>query len=171
LIARARREVRGEGAAPQRVHITALLDVRYAGQSYELALPMAARYRTAFHRAHSQRYGYADADRSIEVVNLRVIATAALAGRRLTAGVAPGTERSVFTPQRVRWNGRWLTGRRCDRAALRPGRAVPGPLVITEISATTFVPPGWSVRCTASGDLLLETSGSSPASSSANGGG
>ena len=171
LIARARREMQAEGAAAARAQIAALLDVRYVGQSYELTLPMSPRYRTAFHAAHRRRYGYADEERSIEVVNLRVVATAARAGRRLTASAVAATSRPGFAPQRVRWNGRWLTGRRCDRRALRPGRAVPGPLIITEISATTFVPPDWSVRCTASGDLLLETSGSSPVSSSANGGG
>jgi hypothetical protein len=35
-------------------------------------------------------------------------------------------------------------------------RRVGGPLVITELSATTVVAPGWAARVLPSGDLLLE---------------
>ena len=35
-------------------------DVRYAGQSFELTVPLGGDVAEAFHRAHEDRYGYAD---------------------------------------------------------------------------------------------------------------
>ena len=39
-------------------------DLRYAGQSFELTVPLGAGSPSAFHRAHEERYGYADRERA-----------------------------------------------------------------------------------------------------------
>ena len=46
-------------------------DVRYAGQSFELTVPLGGDVREAFHAAHEERYGYADRTRPLELVALR----------------------------------------------------------------------------------------------------
>ena len=46
-------------------------DVRYAGQSFELTVPLGGDIAGAFHRAHEERYGYADRARPLELVALR----------------------------------------------------------------------------------------------------
>src|SRR5204863_6209543 len=46
-------------------------DLRYAGQSFELMVPVEADLAAAFHRAHEERYGYADPERPIELVAVR----------------------------------------------------------------------------------------------------
>ncbi len=56
------------------------VDVRYAGQSFELTVPVGGDVAEAFHRAHEERYGYADRARPLELVALR------------TASVRPGPE-------------------------------------------------------------------------------
>lgn len=152
LAARARRELRAEGTIG-RPRLAATLDVRYRGQSHELAIPFTARYRAAFHAAHRARYGYADESRAVEVVNLRLAAT--VAGRVGRTATPPAVAGRAL-PHRLRWHGRWLAARRIDREHLPRGRRVPGPLVITEISATTVVAPGWTARLLSSGDLLLQ---------------
>jgi N-methylhydantoinase A len=53
-------------------------ELRYSGQSFELAVPLQPGLAEAFHRAHEARYGYADRDREIELVAVR------------TADVRPG---------------------------------------------------------------------------------
>jgi N-methylhydantoinase A len=55
-------------------------DLRYAGQSFELTVPLGGDVAEAFHRAHEERYGYADHDRPVELVAVR------------TADVRPGPE-------------------------------------------------------------------------------
>jgi N-methylhydantoinase A len=46
-------------------------DLRYAGQSFELTVPLQDGLAEAFHRAHEERYGYADHTRAIELVAVR----------------------------------------------------------------------------------------------------
>jgi N-methylhydantoinase A len=46
-------------------------DLRYAGQSFELTIPIESDLAAAFHRAHEARYGYADRARPIELVAVR----------------------------------------------------------------------------------------------------
>jgi N-methylhydantoinase A len=46
-------------------------DLRYRGQSFELTVPLQDDLAGAFHRAHQERYGYADPEREIEVVAVR----------------------------------------------------------------------------------------------------
>jgi N-methylhydantoinase A len=46
-------------------------ELRYRGQSFELAVPLQPGLADAFHRAHEARYGYADRGRLIELVAVR----------------------------------------------------------------------------------------------------
>jgi N-methylhydantoinase A len=46
-------------------------DLRYKGQSFELTVPLQDGLAEAFHRAHEDRYGYADRERPIELVAVR----------------------------------------------------------------------------------------------------
>jgi N-methylhydantoinase A len=66
-------------------------DLRYAGQSFELTVRLGGDVAEAFHRAHEERYGYADRTRALELVAVR------------TAEVVPGpaAEPSASTPEDV----------------------------------------------------------------------
>jgi len=55
-------------------------DLRYRGQSFELTVPLQPDLAHAFHRAHAERYGYADESREIELVAVR------------TAEIVPGPD-------------------------------------------------------------------------------
>jgi N-methylhydantoinase A/oxoprolinase/acetone carboxylase beta subunit len=46
-------------------------DLRYAGQSFELTVPLQDDLAEAFHRAHEEQYGFAERDREIELVAVR----------------------------------------------------------------------------------------------------
>jgi len=50
-------------------------DLRYAGQSFELTVPLQDGLAEAFHRAHEERYGYADRGRGLELVAVRTAET------------------------------------------------------------------------------------------------
>jgi len=45
--------------------------LRYRGQSFELSVPLGAELEERFHRAHEERYGYADRGRVVELVTVR----------------------------------------------------------------------------------------------------
>jgi N-methylhydantoinase A len=46
-------------------------DLRYRGQSFELTVPLGGDLAERFHRAHEERYGYADRERPVELVAVR----------------------------------------------------------------------------------------------------
>jgi N-methylhydantoinase A len=46
-------------------------DLRYAGQSFELSVPLQDDLAEAFHRAHEELYGFAERDRPVELVAAR----------------------------------------------------------------------------------------------------
>jgi N-methylhydantoinase A/oxoprolinase/acetone carboxylase beta subunit len=66
-------------------------DLRYAGQSFELTVPLGPRLAERFHAAHEERYGYADTGRALELVavrtaEVRAAAPVTVTGPRLVAG-------------------------------------------------------------------------------------
>jgi N-methylhydantoinase A len=46
-------------------------DLRYRGQSFELTVPLGDDLAEAFHRAHEERYGFAERERELELVAVR----------------------------------------------------------------------------------------------------
>jgi N-methylhydantoinase A len=152
------RELAAEGFVPPRVHAVQLLDLRYAGQAFDLTVAAAGDFVRAFHAAHLQRYGYADPQRAVEIVNVRLRLTGrtpkpALPRRR----PGPADARSAISEtRRMIFAGRTMSAAVYDRAALRSGHAFRGPAIITEYSATSVLPPGWRARVDAVENILLE---------------
>ena len=119
------------------------VDVRYAGQGYELAVDWSHDFVARFHSLHEQRYGYADPRRPVEVVNARLRMIAAtehlpLEPQQMHNG---GGEQAVIKSKRVYFDGEWLKASVYDRTQLGAGDRLNGPAVVVEYSATTFVPP------------------------------
>lgn len=133
------------------------LDIRYAGQGYELAIDWSTGFTDSFHREHERRYGYSDVNRPIEVVNVRVRMTAA-AERIPTPRheSRAGDGRAAFLKSKeVSYEGALVEAGIYDRARLRTGDSFAGPAVVTEYSATTFVPPDAMVQVDAFENLLV----------------
>jgi N-methylhydantoinase A len=68
-------------------------DLRYAGQSFELTVSLQPDLAGAFHRAHEERYGYADPARELELVAVR------------TADVVPGPAFELPAAEALRVTG------------------------------------------------------------------
>ncbi|MBZ5700523.1 MAG: hydantoinase/oxoprolinase family protein [Acidobacteriia bacterium] len=151
------RALAGEGFRRAQIRVERWVDVRYIGQAYELSVAAGGDFVEAFHRAHEQRYGYADRLRRVEVVNVRCRVTGEAAKpevakipRAARAGRPPlaGELRCVF-------GGRAQATRWINREELRAGHVFAGPAVISEYSATTLVPPGWRARVDEYGQIFL----------------
>jgi N-methylhydantoinase A len=145
-------------------------DLRYAGQAYELTVPVVdgpdgrpdlAALAGAFHREHERTYGHASTDAPVEVVNIRVTGRVQSQSERLYRPVPP--ERDPGTPASTRqaWFGPGhglQTVPVLDRGALADGE-ITGPAVIEEYDATCVVPPGWSAGLDTAGNIVLTQSG------------
>jgi len=158
-------ELESTGFSPDRRRFAASLDMRYAGQSFELAVPVAlevagiADIEQAFARIYVARYGAAKAG-ATEIVSYRLAAwgltdkpqlpTIERAGRTLEA--ARSVERAVV------FGGGALDVPIIARDRLPPDVVVNGPALIEEAGSTSVVPPGWSAALDAIGCLVLRRS-------------
>jgi len=68
-------------------------DLRYAGQGFELTVSLEGDVEESFHRAHEERYGFAERDRPVELVAVR------------TAAVTPGPELELTGGRRLDVSG------------------------------------------------------------------
>jgi len=134
------------------------IDVRYVGQGYELNIPFSPKMLADFHRAHRQRYGYADEQRAVEIVNVRVRMVAAAEPVTLPKGKTRkgDGQQAVVKKRRVVFDGTARPTPVYDRHLLRRGDTFRGPAVIAEYSATTVVPPGCSARVDAYENIVIE---------------
>ena len=118
------------------------VDVRYRGQGYELNIPYTRQLIAAFCREHKRRYGYSYPSREVELVTLRARAAMKPPQPNLGKASAVRGKHGIVDPKQgwVFLDGKRIKAATYDRESLTPGREYPGPAVITEYSATTFVP-------------------------------
>jgi N-methylhydantoinase A/oxoprolinase/acetone carboxylase beta subunit len=143
LVAEAERDLAREGFGPDRVQVERRLDVRYAGQSYELAVPMTPAFRAAFDRRHERVYGYANPSRPIEVVTLRVVAVGVTEKPALPRVDASPRVAEPYRVGAARFGGASLATAFHRWSALASGAEGDGPAVIAGGEATAVIPPGF----------------------------
>jgi N-methylhydantoinase A len=103
------------------------------------------------------RYGYRRDDGGVEAVTLRVRAStpgAEVPPVALPAAVGP----PPTTAAEVVHEGRTLQALRVWRRDLRPGHGLEGPALVLDYSATTWLPPGWTLAVDSFGILDLSPS-------------
>jgi N-methylhydantoinase A len=152
-----------EGHPLDRMLVTRSLDLRYAGQNYEITLPFGdggvPALRAAFEQRHRELYGYATGE-SIECVNLRVaviggddwaVAPWSGAPALLPAAAMPAGSHRAFFPETGE-----VTLRRHDRASLPVDLAIAGPAMIEDDCSTIIVYPGQRAAADRLGNLIIE---------------
>lgn len=130
--------------------------MRYQGQGGELAVAFGGSVEAAlagFRAAHQALYGFV-LEAPVELVTLRVEAVGKLPAPvlpHLMAGAMP----AALATRDVHFAGGSRATPVLAREALGAGTAFAGPAILTQLDATTLVPPGWTVTVDASGALLL----------------
>jgi N-methylhydantoinase A len=163
-------QVARDGIAAGTADFSYLADLRYVGQEHTIAIPVRdpkllsgdfAPLREAFDAEHDQRYGQAAPDERLEIVNVRLVVTAArtdtLAERWLSEKWTPETPvadqwRDVIIAdpaEPVRTRIVW-------RPSLPAGAKIEGPAVIEEPNATTFIHPGDVATISDAGHLIID---------------
>jgi len=130
-------------------------DLRYRGQSFELTVEAdpLEKLEERFHAAHEQRYGYRMEDESVELVNLRLIATVPVEKPELEE---PEGEEAESDPRRADFDGEWQEVPVFDRELMGEGSRVSGPTIVEFKESTCVVRPGWRGAVDGVGNLVLE---------------
>lgn len=130
------------------------LDVRYRGQGYELNVPFGRSALASFHAEHKRRYGYSHENREVEIVTLRLRVRVPAPRQQWT--VDDATDSAKTLRGKVWLEGKSQTVPIVDRNSLKPDRKFRGPAVVTEYSATTWVPPRARFYLDGAANLIVE---------------
>ncbi|PZR13367.1 MAG: 5-oxoprolinase [Azospirillum brasilense] len=147
-----------EEVPPERRETSRVALMRYAGQGGELAVPWPSGREAAaegFAGRHRALYGFDLPGAVVELVTLRVEAAGRLGGG-ITAPLPPGRGAESYGRHNVHFAGGTREAALYDRSALGAGDRFAGPAIVTQLDATTLVPPGWQGRMDACGALILE---------------
>ncbi len=161
LIAQVSAELADEGVAPADVEIRVELDIRYAGQAFEvpLAAPRGTTLAELARRfdAEHQRLFTFNLDVPQEVVNVRVVGlgkAARVEAERIPEGTGDPTA-AKLRDHELYMDGRLQPAVIYERSRLRAGDRILGPAVVTEMDSTTLVHAGHVARVDPFGNLLI----------------
>jgi N-methylhydantoinase A len=153
LAAQALDELRGDGFTDDRIRIARALDMRYAGQGYEIAVPCPAapleaadlqQLRAAFDRQHKAMFGHMAPDEPVEIVSYRVRGTGVVPPVALPRCERAGTTLADARRElrRVRFDGEELDCPVYQRERLDVGLELAGPAILEQFDCTTVICPG-----------------------------
>jgi len=145
------------------------VDMRYAGQNYELPIPLPEgpigpatleALAAGFDAAHRRMYGFVAEGEPVQLVTFRVEAAGLVPKAALPRHPQAGPDASgAIIARRDVWlpeAGGWTDCPVYSRDALRPGNRIPGPAVIEQMDATTIVLPGTVATVEPGANLILE---------------
>ena len=156
----------GKNEGEQRATFAWFVDLRYFGQNFELIMPLTSerlsatslqRLAAAFHRRHQAFYGYDMPAQPVEIVNLRLVVTAARKALPAARPLKKIVKKQIVTEKRRVWFAQtgFVQTPVYQRDQLPPGWRSTGPAIIEQMDATTVVPPKAGLRNDALGYLHL----------------
>jgi N-methylhydantoinase A len=149
--------LRSEGFSRGQQRHERALAMRYRGQSFELEVrKTTGDIGASFHRAHRERYGYAQKQSEIEIVSAR-LRSFGLVPKLPVEKVA--VSRGVAKPHdsvSAYFAGKKLNVNIYRRDELRGNVKLKTPCIVTEYSATTLIPANTRARVDEFGNILIE---------------
>ena len=160
LEAEARAAMVADGFPAERVTVERLADLRYAGQAYELTVPVTTgtpdlqAMTRAFGQEHERTYGHPSEGDPVDLVNVKVLARVAVDAPDTGRHGLPPAPASLGTAREVYFGP--LDGTRETAVVARTDLTAhwrEGPLIVEEYDATCVVPPGCQARLDALGNI------------------
>ncbi|PHR21823.1 MAG: 5-oxoprolinase [Sphingopyxis sp.] len=163
LGAQVKQELEAEDVAPGDIELLYEIDIRYAGQAFEIPLSVEPEglsidsLISRFDTEHERLFTFNLDETPHEIVNVRAVAL----GK--SADVAPPTiEKGDADPSaaKTRDHQLYMDGKMqdaviYDRALLKADNRIPGPAIVTEMDSTTLVHSGCEALVDAHGNLII----------------
>jgi N-methylhydantoinase A len=159
----------GEGIAAGSQKITRTVDMRYAGQNYELPISLPDGPVTpasldhlaeGFAEAHRRMYGFVAEGEAVQLVTFRIEAAGLVRKARFQPQAEAGPDASAaITGRRDMWlpeAGGFVSCPVYDRERLQAGNRIAGPAIVEQMDTTTIVLPGMVAVVEPYMNLILE---------------
>jgi N-methylhydantoinase A len=162
-------QVRQDGIDPAVATYRRGADLRYLGQGYELRVDVAdgpldagalALVVNTFHARHAAEYGHGFPDKPVEVVNVRLTASAPAEKLRTVPAPACGSLASALVRRapcvfRTPAGLQEFDTPRYERDRLPLDLPIPGPCIVLQTDSTTVAPPGATLTAMRDGNLII----------------
>ncbi len=146
-------DLKRDGFADARIRLERALDMRYAGQGYEITLPCdddalhrhgIAGLRRRFDDMHQQMFGHMAPDQPVEVVSYRLCGIGMVSAPPIRKYTPTGAKLSdaLREHRQVRFDGKSLACPVYQRERLDVGLELRGPAILDQFDCTTVVYPG-----------------------------
>lgn len=155
-----------EGISTQDQHLQHRVELRYAGQNFELAVDLPGRsapadtIRELFHVAHELTYGFRSEDSPVEAVTFRLRASGPVPqlGAPTAAPASGGAAPEPIGHRDACLNAEagYETIAIFDRRRLHCGDHLSGPAIIEQMDTTTVLLAGDRARVDERGNLVIE---------------
>ncbi len=148
-----------ENVGAQDMSFERYADMRYIGQEYFVTIPLdnldLEVIAESFHNAYQSQYGHSTPGAPLEFVNLRVSAVGAI-DKHVHSFKAQVGQNPLKGKRDIIFDGQGIETDVLERDHMPVGEVYSGPLVIDEHSATTVVPPGYSVSIEENGHMIIK---------------
>jgi len=169
LIDQAKRDLHDEGFKNNEIKIEPYLDLRYAGQGYELTVPCTMPplgkedlqvMRRRFDTLHEQNSGHKAETEPVELVSLRLISLGLVPQAKLSPGKATGRKvEEAKTGERKVFFGTehgTLATQIYSRDRLEPGHRMAGPAIVEQLDTTTVIHPEQEATVDAYRNIIIK---------------
>jgi N-methylhydantoinase A len=157
LVAQALEDLRADGFAADTIRVQRSLDMRYAGQGYEITIPCEPEMMTAeglralrksFDEVHRGMFGHMAPDEPVEIVSYRVRGVGMVPPVEMPRFERTGTplKDALRETRKVRFDSRTIDCPIYQREKLDVGLTFSGPAVLDQFDCTTVICPGQTVR-------------------------
>ena len=157
LAARALEDLRADGFAADTISIQHSIDMRYAGQGYEIAIACEPEkmsveglraLRKSFDEVHRGMFGHMAPDEPVEIVSYRVRGIGMVPPVQMPRFKKAGTplKDARRETRKVRFDGKTVDCPIYQREKLDVGLTFSGPAVLDQFDCTTVICPGQTVR-------------------------
>jgi len=155
-----------EGLAEEGRQFIRDLDLRYAGQGYEIRTPLynleaspmtvegLAQVQERFHDLHQTLHGHSAHDQEIEVVSYRVRVRVPVEKQDLPKCNIPNGKTEPVGIRKVTFDGRETHLAAVYTRDTIKSSAIEGPAIIEQFDSTTVLPPGWAAKLDCFGNII-----------------
>jgi N-methylhydantoinase A len=157
LAAQALEDLRADGFSADAIKIQRALDMRYAGQGYEITIPCEPEsmtvaglkaLRQSFDEVHKSMFGHSASEEPVEIVSYRVRGLGIVPHVEMPRFKTAGTtlKDALRETRRVRFDGKTVDCPIYQREKLDVGLTFSGPAVLDQFDCTTVICPGQTAR-------------------------
>jgi N-methylhydantoinase A len=155
---RAIQEFTEEGIHASRLAFERSADLRYVNQVHEISAPFtadAASLVALFHQQHRERFGHAQPNDPVEIINVRLLARGAVSDAKETRSQAEFARERPPERRKAWFAGGFRNVPVYDGEALGAQREIDGPALVELPTSTIVVPEGFRLVASPTGDYLL----------------